>query len=158
MRFRSFFGAAVFALAFVPAVSAHDYSKGKMVVDHPWARATIGTARPGVVYLALINEGKVADKLLSAATPVAARVEIHRSFMEGNVMRMAPVDGVEVAAGRTVEFAPGGLHLMLMGLNKELAAGDRVSLTLVFEKAGRIQAKVTVMPMGAGAHGGGMKH
>ena len=132
-------------------VAAHDYSGGDITVDHPWARATVGTSRPGGAYLTVINKGKAADRLLRAESAIAARVELHRSVMEGGMMRMLPVEAIVVPAGGEIELAPGGYHLMLMGLKAPLSAGARVPLTLVFEKAGRIDVKITVIPLGAKA-------
>jgi hypothetical protein len=134
-------------------VAAHDFKGGDIVVDHPWARATVGTSRPGGAYMTLINKGKTADRLIGAESANAARVELHRSVMEGGMMRMLPVEAIDVPAGGEVDLAPGGYHLMLTGLKAPLAAGARVPLTLVFEKAGRIEAKVTVVPLGGNGAG-----
>ncbi|MFM2130329.1 MAG: hypothetical protein RL477_1875 [Pseudomonadota bacterium] len=146
--------------AFAPAL-ARDVTAGSLVVSRPWARATVGTSRPGGAYLTIVNKGTTADRLLRAETPVAAMCELHRSIMDGGMMRMTPIEAIEIPPGGEVKFAPGGLHLMLMGLREPLAAGKPVPLTLIFEKAGRVSVELAVEPLG-GKVGGmetkGMTH
>jgi hypothetical protein len=96
---------------------------------------------------------------------VAERVELHSMQMQGDVMRMRQVDAIELPAGATVELAPGGLHLMLMGLKSPLKAGERLPLVLRFEKAGELKTELVVgnpampgaaaasMPMHSHEHG-----
>jgi copper(I)-binding protein len=90
-------------------------------------------------------------------------VEIHTTFRDGDVMRMRPVAAIEVPAKGAVTLAPGGMHVMLMGLTKPLAIGEAVPLTLTFERAGAVTVQAMVQAagaMGAGMpmHGGAMKH
>ena len=148
---RAAFVACVLLTPATGSVAAHDYAAGNIVVDHPWARATVGTSRPGGAYLTVINKGKTADRLIRAESSIAARIELHRSVMQDGMMRMLPAPVIDVPAGGEVMFAPGGYHLMLMGLKAPLSAGARVPLTLVFEKVGRINVKITVIPLGAKA-------
>ncbi|MQA66913.1 MAG: copper chaperone PCu(A)C [Alphaproteobacteria bacterium] len=140
-------------------VRGHDFTAGSLIIGHPWARATIGTSRPGGAYLTITNKGGEADRLTGAECPIAERVELHRSSVEGGMMRMVPVGAIEVPAGGKVMFAPSGYHLMLLGLKKPLVAGSKVPLTLVFEKAGRITVEVAVEPLGGkGGTKGHMGH
>ena len=74
-------------------------------------------------------------RLVAVASPVAGVVEIHNMKMEGNIMKMFAVDGIDLPANRTVKLAPGGYHVMLMDLKQTLKAGDRVPLKLTFEMA-----------------------
>jgi hypothetical protein len=150
---------AVVLAASATTVHAHDFTSGALTIGHPWARATVGTSRPGGAYLTITNKGTAADRLTGAESPVAERVELHRSSVEGGMMRMTPVDAVEVPAGGKVVFAPAGFHLMLIGLKQPLVAGSKVPLTLVFEKAGRITVEVAVEPLGGkGGTKGHMGH
>lgn len=80
---------------------------------------------------------KSAVRLVGVATPVTKHAEVHNMTMENGVMKMFPVDGVDVPAGKTVRLASGGYHVMLMNLPKALNAGDRVPLQLTFELADR---------------------
>jgi copper(I)-binding protein len=129
---------------------ANDYKLGALQIGHPWTRATPPTAPTGGGYLSIRNTGTEPDHLLSASSPAAGVVEIHQMKMEGNVMRMRELDGpLEIKPGETVTLAPGGMHLMMMGLKAPLKQGEKVPLTLVFEKAGKIDVELVVVPIGA---------
>jgi len=104
-----------------------------------------GMGSTGVVYLTLINEGREADRLISAASDVAETVEFHETKMEGDVMKMQPLpEGIEVPAGGQVELKPGGYHIMLINLKRDLKVGDRFTVTLEFEKSGTLNVEVEV--------------
>lgn len=116
------------------AALAHGYSAGPIRVEHPWAAATPPGAAVGAAYMRIANSGRTPVRLVGASTPAAARVEIHTMSMEGGVMRMRPVvGGLVVPAGGQVRLAPGGLHLMLIGLKGPLRVEDFVPLSLHFE-------------------------
>jgi hypothetical protein len=95
-------------------------------------------------YMTIINQGQQADRLVGARSDVAQAVEIHISEMVGDIMTMHQVEGVDLPPGEQVELKPGGLHIMLVGLNNDLNAGDRVALTLGFEKSGEIEVEAEV--------------
>jgi copper(I)-binding protein len=95
-------------------------------------------------YLTIKNTGSTPDKLLKAQGDVAASVELHTMTETNGVMEMRPVDSIEIPANGEVQLKPGGFHVMLIGLKKDLKAGDTVPLTLQFEKAGTIQVVATV--------------
>ena len=130
------------------AAQAHGSKAGDIRIDHPYATPTRPSMDTGAVYFrSLRNTGKVEDRLVSAKTPVAARVELHRMQMQGEVMRMAAVPAVALPAGVTVPMKHGshdGHHLMLFDLKAPLKDGDRFPLTLTFEKAGTVQVQVWV--------------
>ncbi|MAT42716.1 MAG: hypothetical protein CL609_10265 [Anaerolineaceae bacterium] len=114
-------------------------------IEDAWARPSAGVDMNGAIYFQIVNDGKEADKLISAYTPSAQAAEVHESMADDNgVMSMTPRENVEVSAGGEVEFKPGGLHIMLVDLKQPLAVGDEVSLTLRFEKAGEIVLNVKV--------------
>lgn len=140
------FGAAAFALAALVATSAfaHDFKLGDLVIDHPWARASIGKAKAGAAYLTITNGGGEADRLISAETPAAKRAELHTHVMKDGVMKMRRLEAVEVAPGEPTVFQPGGLHVMLMGLKAPLTEGETFPLTLNFEKAGAVEITVKI--------------
>jgi periplasmic copper chaperone A len=132
-----------------PAI-AHDYKLGALQIGQPWARATPPTAPSGGGFLSITNTGTTPDRLISAKSPAADMVQVHEMKMDGNVMRMREVEkGLEIAPGATVTLAPGGLHLMMMGLKAPFKKDEKVPVTLVFEKAGSIDIELAVMPMGA---------
>jgi len=137
-----------------------DARAADLAVEQPWARATPGRAPTGAVYLTLVNRGTAADRLLGAASPAAAKVELHRYHRPepaagahaghgGQVMEMRPVDRLEVKAGETVVLKPDGLHVMLVGLKAPLKEGERLTLTLRFERGGEIQVDVPIARAGA---------
>ncbi|MCR5877753.1 copper chaperone PCu(A)C [Phenylobacterium sp. J367] len=114
-----------------------------LTVTQAWSRpAAAGTTGAG--FFALKNSGRVADALVAAESPVARKVEIHRSSMTGGVMRMSKLDRVPAPAGGEVLFAPGGYHLMLMGLTRALNPGDKVPLTLTFASGAKIKTELAV--------------
>jgi len=122
-----------------------------------WARATPGKAENGAAYLTIVSPG--ADRLVSLSTPVAKKAQLHTMTTEGGVMKMRPLDGLDVPADQPVTLKPGGAHIMLMGLNQPLQAGQSFPLTLSFEKAGQREVTVAVEKpgaMGPEGHVGGM--
>lgn len=130
-----------------PAWAAND---GVSVHD-AWARASTGAHKTGAAYLSIVNAGDAPDRLVAASTPAAERAELHAHLHEGGVMRMRRVDAVEVHPGEPTVLAPGGLHVMLLGLTRRLVEGDGFPLTLTFEKAGERTVEVAVRGAGAGA-------
>lgn len=135
---------------------------GGISVVAPWSRAAPAGAT-GAGYMVLRNTGAAADRLLGAETPLARRVELHTQEREGEVVRMRAVETVPVPAGGSVTLAPGGLHLMLVGLAQPLRPGGRVPLTLRFERAGAVPVELVVEAAGArgpgaAAGGGGGGH
>jgi copper(I)-binding protein len=143
MKFRL---SIVAAAMYVVAASAADSG---IQVMQPKAFATAPGAPTALVLLSLHNTGAVADTLLGASTPLAARVEMHSMNMVGGVMSMRPLATVAVPVGSLVEFRSGGNHLMLVGLTRPLTPGMVVPLTLRFQKAGAQQLSIPVLPMTA---------
>lgn len=137
--------AALFALA--PCAEAQSGSAPRIEIEHAWARASVGTT--GGIFLTIVNKGSAGDHLLAAATPAAARAELHRTLDANGISKMRPVAAVAVAAGATAELKPGGLHIMLLGLKRALKTGQTFPLTLTFERAGTIETTVTVETAGA---------
>jgi periplasmic copper chaperone A len=137
----------------VPARAA-DASSG-IVVSHPWSSATPGHIANGVAFLTVTNHGAEADRLVGASTPVADKAELHTHLMEDGIMKMRPVEAIDIAPGATVELKPGGLHVMLLGLKAPLTEGQTYPLTLTFAKAGTVTVEVAVTAIGA-KQGAGM--
>jgi copper(I)-binding protein len=95
-----------------------------------------GMGGTGAVFMVLVNDGREVDRLVGAKTDVAKVVEIHETRMEGEVMKMQMLtDGLEVPAMREVQLKPGGYHVMLIGLQRNLEVGDRFAVELLFEKS-----------------------
>jgi periplasmic copper chaperone A len=132
-------------LVLLPVVAAAD--SGSIKVDRAWSRAAV-EGHEGVVYLTIANSGP-RDTLIAASTPVAGVADLHQTTNDNGVMKMRPVHSLPIDAGKTVTLAPGGYHIMLMGLKKTLKQGDDFPVTLTFEKMGAIT--VTAMVEKAGA-------
>jgi hypothetical protein len=113
-------------------------------VEHPWARPTPPTVTNGAAYLTLVNQGKQVDRLLSATGDVAGTIELHTHVEEGGIMKMRPVEAIEVKSGESVVLRPGGLHIMLVNLKQPLVEGQTFKLLLNFEQAGKIPVDVHV--------------
>ena len=120
---------------------------GQIDVKDAWARATPGKAENGAAYLTIVS--LTADRLLSVTSPAAKKAGLHSMTMDGGVMKMRPLAGVDVPANEPVTLKPGGMHIMLQGLNEPLQAGKSFPLTLTFEKAGPHEVTVKVEKVGA---------
>ena len=113
-------------------------------IDHPWSRPAPAGGN-GAGYVAITNTGKAPDRLMGATTPVANHVEMHRSMEMNGMAMMHPVEGgLAIAPGASAVFAPGGYHLMLVGLKQPLTAGSSFPVTLKFQKAGAVSVQFTV--------------
>ncbi len=158
--------AAVIALAatlMLPVTSAVADMAHTMVGDlrleQPWTRATPGGAPAGGGYLTITNTGSEDDRLVAASTDRVKVTEIHSMDVVDGVMKMRKLeDGLELPAGETVQLAPGGFHLMFMGLAEPIGVGETFAVELTFEKAGTVVLEMTAAPLGASephaGHGG----
>ena len=121
-----------------------------VAVDHAWARATPGGATTAAVYMAISNKANIADRLTGGSSPSAEKVQVHETKMVNNVMEMHELSGgLPVPAMGSVTLKPGSYHVMLIGLKEPLKVGEKVALTLTFEKAGNVAVSALVQPMGA---------
>ncbi|HEX7074914.1 MAG TPA: copper chaperone PCu(A)C [Hyphomicrobiaceae bacterium] len=135
----------------LPLMGSLAFAQGSsdgIAVSEAWLRATPGGVKTGAAYLTISDTGP-GDRLVAAKSDVAERVELHNHVHENGVMKMRRVDAIEIPAGETVTLAPGGYHLMLFDLKHPLKAGEKVQLTLEFEKAGEIPVTASVEPIGA---------
>ncbi len=147
--------AAALAAWFAAPVRAEDVKAGDLVITQAWSRATPVGAKVAGGYLTIENKGSSADRLVGGSGDVAGRVEVHEMAMDNGVMKMRPLDkGLEIEPGKTVKLAPGGLHLMMFDLKGQFKQGDKVAVTLQFEKAGKVQLTLDVQGVGAQAPGG----
>jgi protein SCO1/2 len=95
-------------------------------------------------YLQITNHGRSAQQLVGVDTAVAESAEIHETQMDGDLMKMRPVEAVQIPAGETVQLKPGGEHIMLVGLTAPLVAGDTIMLTLTFDSGTRLEVEAVV--------------
>lgn len=161
MSYRHFL-ALIAAFAFTGAAHAHDYKVAELQVGHPWARPTVPGQPSGGAYLSIENKGKAGDKLIAVASTIAKSAEIHTMSMDGNVMKMREVGSIDIKPAEKIAMQPGnGYHIMLIGLSRPLKAGDKIPLTLTFEKAGKLEVSLYVEDKSAGKADdakGGMEH
>ncbi|NOJ49493.1 copper chaperone PCu(A)C [Bradyrhizobium archetypum] len=154
--------ATLFAFLGSPA-HAQEVKAGDLVITQAWSRATPSGAKIAGGYLTIDNKGSTPDKLVGGSGDNFGKVEIHEMAMKGGVMTMRPLDkGLPIEPGKTVKLGPGGYHLMLMDLKQPFKQGDKVPVTLEFEKAGNVTLSLDVQGVGAQgpADSGhtGMKH
>jgi hypothetical protein len=150
---------AAFAIGLVvTSARAEDVKAGDLLITQGWSRATPGGAKIGGGFLTIENKGTASDRLIGASADVAGKVEVHEMAMNDGVMKMRPVEGgLTIEPGKTVKLAPNGYHLMIMDLKNPLKQGDKLPLTLQFEKAGKVAVTLDVQGVGAkgpGASGG----
>lgn len=127
------------------AAAPQAVAAGDLSITGGWARAMLPGQPAGGGYLTVTNSGQTADKLVSAASPNAGKVEVHTMEVVNDVMVMRPVDGgLDIPAGSTVELKPGGLHLMFMAVTEPFKQGASVPVTLEFEKAGKVEVMLPV--------------
>jgi periplasmic copper chaperone A len=135
------FSSALVLAPTLPSIAfAHDFKKGGLTIDHPTASPTRGTVAVNAGYFTIINSGTTFDRLVSASSPDAARVEVHEHQRSSSgMMQMRPVrGGVTVPARGRVAFVQGGLHLMIYNPKAPLRDGGYFPITLNFERAGSI--------------------
>ena len=142
--------AAVLAFALSAGfVQAEPVRQGDLEVDAAWARASIGTSRPGAAYFTVRNLGDEADRLTGLSSPVSAMPMLHQTTLSEGISRMAHVEAAEIPAGGELTLESGGMHVMLMELTTPLKEGATFPLTLTFESGGEITVEVPVFGPGA---------
>lgn len=129
-------------------VFAHGYQVGDLKIRHPWARTTVVGAPIGGVFMTISSAKD--DQLLNAETDLADKVEIHEMKMADGVMKMRAVASLPLAAGAEIKLAPGGYHIMLFGLKRQLIEGEKFPMKLTFSRAGVVNVEVKVENMSYG--------
>lgn len=143
---------AALILACLPMVHPVLAEGASIFIEGAWSRASIGTSRPGVAYMTLRNAGTEPVVVTGLRTDLAMMPMIHATTTDAQgVTRMAHMEEMEIAAGETVALAPGGLHVMLMDLQRPMVEGESYTLSLVF--ADGAEASVEVPILGFAARG-----
>jgi len=136
-----------------------DDDEGALEVSDPWVRATIAVDDTGDMngdsemdrmtgaFMTIRNSTDTGERLIAVSADVAAVVEIHETTVDDDVMRMRPIEGIDIPAGGSAELQPGGLHIMLMGVGQDLVPGDTVSLKLDFESGRSLVVDAPVRPL-----------
>ena len=149
---RTFTFAALAMALFAGPVCAEDIKAGDLVISQAWSRATPGGAKIAGGYLTIENKGAAPDRLIGGSGDIAGKVEVHEMAVNNGVMTMRPLDkGLAIEPGKTVKLAPGGYHLMMFDLKGPLKQGEKVPVTLEFEKAGKVKLSLDVQSVGSGS-------
>ena len=130
------------ALLLATALLATSPAWSQVTIDQPWVRATVGPQKATGAFLTLT--AAKSTTLVAVSSPSAGAVEVHEMKMVDDVMRMRQVQALPLPAGKAVALVPGGYHLMLLNLKRQLKDGDKVALTFEFEDAAKTRSKVTV--------------
>lgn len=117
------------ATLLLAAAAAH----AQVTVDKPWVRTTVAQQTTSGAFMTITSVH--GGRLVGASSPIAASVEVHETKMEGDMMKMRPVDALPLPAGQPVELKAGTYHMMLLGLKAPVKAGDVVPISLVVEDA-----------------------
>lgn len=124
---------------------AQEASAAELTIKRAWSRVAPAGAPVLGGYLSITNDGDQADRLMAVSSPISDDVQIHVSAINDGVATMRQVtDGVAIPSGETVEFEPGELHLMLLNPKSRFGEGEKIPLTLTFEKAGRLDVELVV--------------
>lgn len=115
---------------------------GAVEIERAWARATVPAQMASGAYMTVTSATPA--RIVGVSTPVAGIAHVHRMSMQGTTMKMDAVDALELPAGKAVELAPGGYHVMLMDLKRPLKKGERFPLTLRIEGANKKVTEQTV--------------
>lgn len=126
-------------------LSACDAATG-IEVSNAWARPALKDGN-GAVYFLLQNHSSGSEELTGASSDAALAVEMHETSRQGDVMQMQQVTSIPIPGKASIEFAPGGLHIMLIGLNEDLQAGDEIQVTLHFSEHEDILLTIPVQEM-----------
>ena len=147
--------AALVAALFAAPALAQEVKAGDLVITQAWSRATPSGAKIAGGYLTIENKGAASDRLLGGSGDIAGKIEVHEMAMNNGVMTMRPLDkGLTIEPGKTVKLAPGGYHLMIMDLKSPFKQGEKVPVTLEFEKSGKVTLSLDVQGVGAQAPAG----
>jgi periplasmic copper chaperone A len=139
-------------LALAIALAAASLSvNAQTAVKEAWVRGTVDAQKATGMFAQITSTA--GGKLVAASSPVAGVVEIHEMVMEGNVMKMRAIPGLDLPVGKAVDLKPGGYHVMLMDLKQPLKAGETVVVTLVIEgkdgKRESVEVKAPVKALAA---------
>ena len=130
----------IFAAVFMSLMALSPATASDLMFGSLQFRATVGSMPSSAAYLSITNHGAMDDRLLAVESSLARKTELHTMEVTNGVMKMRQIDGgIAIPAGKTIELAPGGFHVMLIGLKAPLNGGENYQMTLVFEKAGKVE-------------------
>ena len=136
---------------------AGEFRLGDLVVNDPWAREMPPVSETGAAWFRVVNHGG-GDRIVAVQSPAAERAELHTHEMEDGVAKMRHLPSVEVPSQSEVLFEPGARHVMLIGLEEALVAGESFPMTIRFERAGAIKVVVQVRSLEEAGNGSDSGH
>lgn len=135
------------ALFLAAPALAHEIVAGDLQIIHPHIPQPAASAKTAGGFMAIVNTGAEAERLIGVESAIAAKSEVHESKVDADgVGTMNHIDALEIPAGGTVSLERGGYHIMFMGLTGPLTEGEMHKATLIFEKAGRVEIEFQVDP------------
>ncbi len=147
---RVIFAAALAVTTLLAAPIASNAADAPITISHAWLRATPKNAPVAGGYVAITNDGKESDTLVSASLPMAPEGQVHSMAMRNDVMEMRRLDeGLTIAPGASVTLQPGGNHLMFLKPTAQLRKGESVKGSLTFKHAGTVSVIFSVGGMAA---------
>ena len=150
MRMTGFVAALAVAILFATRTAlAATVMVGSLTLSGLWTTATPPGAPTAVGYLTITNNGTMPDSLVAVSSPLASIGMLHRMDVTNGVATMQMMPAIEIPPGKTVTLAPDGFHIMFVTLKQSLKAGDTIPVTLVFQRAGKVDAVLPVLPLGA---------
>jgi periplasmic copper chaperone A len=142
--------AIVILMLLAAPACAQEVKAGDLVITQAWSRATPGGAKVAGGFLTIENKGPLPDRLIGGSADIADKLQVHEMATNNGVMTMRPLDnGLTIDPGKTVKLAPGGYHLMMLGLKSPLKQGGKLPVTLEFEKAGKVDVSFDIQGVGA---------
>lgn len=147
----------VIAYCITANAMATDYKAGALAINNPWSRATPKGAQTAIGYMTIKNNGATTDRLIHGSIAFADTFELHSMVMENGIAKMRELKYVEIKPGQTIEFKPGGSHVMFVNLTHPLSKGEHINGTLIFEHAGSVQIQYSVEGIGAQSSPSDMK-
>jgi copper(I)-binding protein len=131
----------------LPMATLADQAAGTIEIEGAYVRAVPPGQPNSAAFMTLKNEGDADHALVAASSDVSEVVELHTHIHEEGMMRMRQIERIDVAAGGEQTLEPGGLHLMLIGLQRQLQPGDTVSLNLEFDDGSSVDVEAPVRPI-----------
>jgi hypothetical protein len=125
-------------------VLAASPAMAQVKIENAWARATAPGAKIAAGYMVIHNDAAAPDRLIGVSSPAAEKAEMHLTIKDGDVFRMREVKGYDIPARGSFELKPGGAHLMLVNIKAPFKEGEKIPLTLRFERSGELKTELHV--------------
>ncbi|MBX9705404.1 MAG: copper chaperone PCu(A)C [Gammaproteobacteria bacterium] len=134
----------VLLVTVMPTVLADEVASQVVKVSNAYVRAMPPSQRTTASYMTLVNQGKEDHQLIAAISPAALQVQLHKTVSQNGVMTMIAQPTIDLPAGQTFNFSPGGYHIMLISLTAPLTVGEKIPVYLIFNDGSHEQVTVPV--------------